>query len=308
MENCKLQVVQLSGGIGNQMFQYAFAKALSKQDNKQVKLDCVTWFEKDSKLFTKDSLFSKDGRGKRVFELNCFPNLSIDYASSSESKFLLKRCHYPKIIRSILGINKYRYLIKEKQDFIYDKDLFAVSDSAYFKGYFQNAKYFEDIRADIISDFRFPKLNENDIKNRNLLDEIKTTKNSVFIHVRREDYVNLKMSIPIEYYKKAVECLKSKVSNPTFFIFCAEDPSYVHDNFTFLDNYELVGVENNTRSSYWINMLMMSNCNHAILANSSYSWWGAWLINIKDKIVIAPSPWLLGDSNIICNDWFKVHY
>ena len=105
---------------------------------------------------------------------------------------------------------------------------------------------------------------------------------------------------------KAVKHIKEHVENPTFFVFCAEDPDYIKNEFNIGCEFKLIGENNKTRETFYENMRLMQACKHCIIANSSYSWWAAWLNENSDKIVIAPSPWMRGDSKIVCDDWVKI--
>lgn len=301
-----MKIVQLSGGIGNQMFQFAFGKAIESRQSDIVLFDKDTWFYKDSLRFNKNTGLTDDGRCKREFELGIFNFPENSFAKEEDICYLRKKSLCPKALRKILGIGRYKFLVKESKEFCFDEALLEKKSDAYYEGFFQNELYFKNIRNVLLSSFTFPNLDSADIENIALLRSIESKNNAVFIHVRREDYVNLNMTISLEYYKKAVDKIYSLVKDPYFYIFCAEDPNYIQENFKFLKNYELVGTKNNKRNNYWVNMLMMSKCKHAIIANSSYSWWGAWLIQNPNKFVLAPSPWLFGDDNIICTDWIKI--
>ncbi len=303
-----MKIVQLSGGIGNQMFQFAFVKAIESRQSDVVLFDKDTWFYKESLRFNKKTGLTDDGRCKREFELGIFKLPESLFAKEENICQLRKKSILPKAIRKIFGIGRYKFLVKERKEFCFDEELLNIKTDAYYEGFFQNELYFNNIRDVLLDIFQFPNLDPSDVENIELLNSIENSDNSVFIHVRREDYVNLNMTLSLDYYKKAVEKIYSLVKKPHFYVFCAEDPSYIRDNFKFLNNYELVGIKNNKRNNYWVNMLMMSKCKHAIIANSSYSWWGAWLIKNKNKFVLAPSPWLFGEDNVICEDWIKIKY
>jgi hypothetical protein len=165
---------------------------------------------------------------------------------------------------------------------------------------------FKSIREELIKDFELPAIKEEDDYNKNLLKEIESSNNPVFIHVRRDDYTKLGYSIALDYYRKAVEYIKSKVDNPTFFVFCAEDVDYIKNEFDIGVEYKLIGEKNKTQENFYENMRLMKACKHAIIANSSYSWWAAWLNECEDKIIIAPTPWLNNDDRIICENWIKI--
>lgn len=288
MAKAKKKIIKFIGGLGNQMFQYALGKAIEKNSTAKVLFDITSYGNPKY-------INNKRGLAVRKYEMHIFQNANIKIANKFETliiKFL-----------NLIGITK-KY--KEKDPFKYDESIFVNNNYSYFTGYYQNENYFKSIREELIKDFELPAIKENDDYNRNLLEEIKNSNNSVFIHVRREDYIPLGYCITLDYYKKAVEYIKTKVENPTFFVFCAEDEDYIKNEFDIGCKFKFIGEKNKTRESFYENMRLMKACKHAIIANSSYSWWAAWLNEYKDKIVIAPSPWLKNDDKIICDNWVKI--
>lgn len=284
----KTKIIKFIGGLGNQMFQYALGKAIEKETNVKVLFDTSSY----DKLKYK---YNKKGLSVRKYEMYIFQNANIKLANKFETLLT-------KII-NLIGITK-KY--KEKDAFNYDESIFTNDKYSYYTGYYQNEKYFKSIREQLIKDFELPPIKENDEYNKTLLKEIESSNNPVFIHIRREDYLALGFCITLDYYKKAVEYIKSKVENPTFFVFCAEDVDYIKNEFDIGCEFKLIGEKNKTRESFYENMRLMKACKHAIVANSSYSWWAAWLNENEDKIVIAPTPWLDNDDKIICEDWIKI--
>lgn len=172
-------------------------------------------------------------------------------------------------------------------------------------GYFQSEKYFIDYSQRIRQSFTFK--NKPDELNSEMLNRIKETE-SISLHIRRGDYVsNLTANsehglCSIDYYKKAVEYIKSKTEsrgNRCFFLF-SDDPIWVKENMMFLGD-EMVVVDFNTGEKSYEDMRLMSMCKHNIIANSSFSWWAAWLNNNPDKIVIAPDKWFVVDYYDTCD-------
>ena len=290
----KTKVVKFLGGLGNQMFQYAFAKALEEKTGSKVFFD-ISSYKKAEKNIVKNTDTYKNGLSVRQYEINIFQNADITIANKNKT-LLIK-------IFNLLGLSK-KY--KEKDAFNYDERVFTDKKFRYFTGYYQNEKYFNFLKERLIKDFELPKLKESDEYNKALLEEINSCKNPVFIHVRRGDYMGLGYSVSIEYYKKAVEYIKNNVENPTFFVFCAEDTEYIKNEFDIGCDFKLIGEKNKTRETFYENMRLMLACKHGIIANSSYSWWAAWLNQNKNKIIIAPSPWLNGSDKIICDNWIKI--
>ena len=295
MENFK--IVKLMGGVGNQMFQYAFGRLLEQKFNCKVLFD-TTYFD--------EMLAEKNGLPSRFYELDIFKNISPEFAPKELVEKYSKKTPLPKLLCTILGIPRYKYFIREKNAFRYDERLFKNPDKVLFEGYFQNEQYYENIKEALKKDFELPPIKEDDEYNKELYNKISSAENSVFIHLRRSEYVNLGMDISLDFYKKAVSYIKERVENPTFFVFCAEDTEYVKNNFDIGCNFELVGEKNNTRETFYENMRLMSECKHAIIANSSYSWWAAYLSDFDGKIVIAPTPWLNNQDEVICKNWVKI--
>ena len=290
----KTKIVKFMGGLGNQMFQYAFARMLKEKTGADILFD-ITWFERSKKYIIGETGRTTKGLGVRYYEMDIFKNAEIKIVNKFYSN-LVK-------LSNILGFSK-KY--KEKNAFIYNEEPLNDDKYRYYTGYYQNENYFKSIRNILIHDFELPPLKEEDEYNIALLSEIQNSGNSVFIHVRREDYVTLGYSVSMEYYRKAVQYIKEHVENPVFYVFCAEDPDYIKNEFDLGCDFKLIGEKNKTRESFYENMRLMEACKHGIVANSSYSWWAAWLNCNEDKIIIAPSPWLAQYSDTICDDWIKI--
>lgn len=297
------KIVKLMGGLGNQMFQYAFGKQLEKKHKCEVLYD-LSWFELTKRKRLENPEEFADIILVRNYGLDIFPNLEIKFASEKEIK---KVClpHFNKI-RRLFGIKPKSGIVLEKNAFIYEPELLEKREACYFEGYFQNEKYFFDIKDELLKIFELPELKPEDMYNKNLLEKIQSCENSVFVHVRREDYVRLNRVISQNYYKNAVKYIKERVEKPKFFVFCAEDADYIKTKFDIGEEFEVIGDKNKTNENFYENLRLMMACKHAIIANSSYSWWAAWLSSQNKGIIIAPSPWLYGQSEVICEDWVKI--
>lgn len=290
----KTKIVKFIGGLGNQMFQYALGKSIEDKTGAKVLYD-ISSYAKAQKTVIGDTGKDKNGLCIRQYEINIFKNADISLATPLQTN-LIK-------LSNLTGCSK-KY--KEKNAFNYDENIFKNDKYRYFSGYFQNEKYFKNIRERLIKDYELPPLRENDEYNKNLLSEINSVENPVFIHVRRDDYIKLGYSISLEYYQKAVRYIKEHVENPTFFVFCAEDTDYIKNEFNIGTEFKLIGEKNKTRETFYENMRLMKACKHGIIANSSYSWWAAWLNDYENKIVIAPTPWMNNNDDIICESWIKI--
>lgn len=295
------KIVKLNGGLGNQMFQYAFALALSKSHNIGVTLD-LSWFEdvKTHKNVT-----------QRVFELDVF-DINYDIASKDDLKLIIqsvRRSKPKRLLWKTFKLQRYKpngNTFVNYEPYKFDQKLLKSENYYYYDGYFQNEKYFLPIRDELLQQFHSNiQLNE---RNQQVLDKILET-NSVSIHVRRGDYVTLECAncfhgtCSIEYYKKAVENIAKKVKNPHFFLF-SDDIDWVIKNLKV--DYPFTIVDFN-QGKGWLDLNLMKNCKHNILANSSFSWWGAWLNQNPDKIVIAPKQWTQKKlkGSITPREWIK---
>ena len=268
-----MKIVKLMGGLGNQMFQYAFGWALSKK-YKHV-------------YFDKTAFDNKNAKTPRNYELSLFPELQISF--KTKNKFL-------------------PFWQKEEKDpFGFDETLFKAHINELYEGYFQCEKYFANISDEIRQIFTFPEFDKQDVINKKIALKISKTENPVFIHIRRGDYVELDgWLLEQEYYRRAVKYIKEHIKNPTFFLFSDATADYIEHNLDIGCDFEYVGTHNSDTNQNFRDMQLMSLCKHAIIANSSFSWWGAWLINNPNKIVCAPSPWIEYDSKLVCDSWVKI--
>lgn len=283
------KIVELTCGLGNQMFQYAFAKALQKHLQVPILLD-KTWF---------------DGREHDVqFSLDIF-QIDLEYATKEQidtAKANITKL--PGFLRKIFGIKKHR--IAYSQSFDFHVEYLLPNDFMYFSGFFQNPKYFKEIDSCLRQTFNFNTNNFSDCAKKRL-EKIMQANNSVCIHIRRGDYCKIGWELNMSYYEKALKYILEHVENPTFFIFGATDNEFAKQFRIDGISVENLGEQVIDTSNQHEDMFLMRYCKHAIIANSSYSFWAAYLNDNKDKIVIAPTPWLLGRDDIICEHWIKIN-
>ena len=274
-------IIRLQGGLGNQMFQYAAAAALANQHKCKLLADisCLT-----------QTSCIKEGFTPRLYELGIFKNLNAFIASESITQSFLKVPKKNKLLQKLGLLHEKKY---EETTFTYNDDFFLLRPNVLVEGYFQSEKYFSRIGEIIRQNFLFPDLQPDDL-NITLLKQINST-SAVSVHVRRGDYLKDPLTnafhgtCNIEYYRKAFEYMKQQCSD-VIFVFFSDDQSWVKETFMQQLSGSIL-VENNSESDNWKDMYLMSKCNHHIIANSSFSWWGAWLNNKADKIVIAPENW-----------------
>ena len=286
----KKKIIKMGGGLGNQMFQYAFGKALEKQQGCEVLYD-ISFFEEIKKTQIPGTNLNINDITVRPYELNLF-NIDVNLAD----KELVNRFCSEEI--------------EEKNPFSFDRAL-LTSEKIIFKGYFQHEDYLKNIKDEIKKDFTFPEISEDDRINKNLVKKIKECENSVFIHIRRGDYLggngeeNSNIIQP-EYYEKASEYIAQRVRNPYFFIFGENCEDFIETKLNLKYPYCYVGNNNSEHAESWKDMFLMQQCKHAIIANSTFSWWAAWLSDYEGKITIAPIPWLNKGDGIVCRSWVKI--
>jgi hypothetical protein len=274
-------IINLKGGLGNQLFQYASGRALSlRQQEKNgkgtaLKLD-ITGYERTKNLDT-----------PRTYSLSSF-NIKAEIATYEE----IRKLKYPcGIISKGWRFFKAKVLRQFKTGFV--PHIFNTLRPIYLDGFFQTEKYFIDRKKEIMADLTLKnsfgqKAQEISLKN-------KDTKNSISLHVRRGDYVSDTKTnqhhgtCGQEYYSKALEYITSKVGKDiTVFVF-SDDIEWVKRNISI--SYPIVYVSSPNIPDYE-ELILMSQCCHHIIANSSFSWWGAWLNPRTDKIVVAPKQWV----------------
>ena len=292
-------IVQISGGLGNQLFQYAFGRALSLKYNKSLafNIDSFKW----------DKL--------RKFELDSFLlNLKIVDCNIIDKTVKRKILISDKIMYFFLNkkIPYYKSSIIKEQSFLFDKNHIKFrTENVYYKGYWQSENYFIEFKDIIISELRnFNLLNQ---KSQTVLNKLKLIKNTVSIHFRRGDYISNNETnayhgtCSLDYYFEAIKRIQNQIENPYFFIF-SDDKMYIKEIFKNHTNYSII---ENIPTDYE-ELVIMSACDHHIIANSSFSWWGAWLNPSKNKIVIAPKKWFSNETmqlqteNLIPKSWIKI--
>lgn len=206
-----------------------------------------------------------------------------------------------RIIRklSLWGFSIPRFFFENKNG--YDFRIQKINSSVWMDGYFQSEKYFKTIRSEILKEFQ-PRI-ELDEVNKKIAENMKQT-NSISLHVRRGDYVTNSAASQVhgtcngEYYQKAIAHFEEMSEKSVFYIF-SDDLSWAKENIKI--NSEVHYVDQNTGTNSYRDLFLMSQCKHHIIANSSFSWWGAWLNSNSKKTVIAPKRWYL-DPKMVTDD------
>lgn len=282
-----MQIVKIMGGLGNQMFQYAFAKAYSLINHCDVLID-LSHFEKIKNL-------PEGPVALRGYVLDNY-NINLVYANEEQTLSLTrnKKILLPGFVRNLFKIPKYKNkIVYEKQNQVFDKSLLKKRKDVYFEGYFQTEKYFKDYRKELLKDFSL-KTKLNDL-NKQMLEQIKSA-NSVSIHVRHGDYLNLQNVYKIcslDYYQKAIDYICQNTENPHFYIF-SDDIEWVQENFKLQFPFTIVDI--NSSDEGYFDLELMKHCKHNIIANSSFSWWAGWLNENPNKIIMSPKIWFVKED------------
>lgn len=286
-------VMRIKGGLGNQLFQYAAAYALSKRLGQEFAFD--PYFTTNMTL-----------RGYKIPQL-CISCDKIVSAEQLPGKVqILKNACVNKACR-ILNMAKHRcgdylYWLETKDE--WQADFFTIeSENLYVDGYFQSEDYFKNYRTELLEQFR-PNYEPEEEYLKTLGIIKKCT--SVAVHVRRSDFKkdNCKFHYLLDedYYKKAISEMKKRVENPIFFWF-SDDMKWVKEHIGEEDHFRYVNIK--TSHGDIDDMMLMKNCSHIITANSTFSWWAAWLNEHNDAIRIVPQK-AYGMERMIPNGWIKV--
>jgi hypothetical protein len=271
-----MKVVKFLGGLGNQLFQYAFFRAL-QQTFPKVKADLsgyVSYGRHNG--FELERIF-----GINLPELTSFQRRLFNW---EDRRWLQRK------LRRICGTKRAYY--EEKQLFGYDGAIFRDPKHRYYWGYWQHIGYIEPVAERLRTDLRFPAF--TDAKNIGLAATL-IDGNTVSVHVRRGDYLGdplLGGFCDAGYYQRAMAHIEQHVEHPSF-IFFSDDIPWCRQTFPVAN---AVFVDWNTGLESFRDMQLMSLCKHHIIANSSFSWWGAWLNTNPDKIVVSPDRWATMES------------
>jgi len=261
------------------MFQYAFAKALAGTRRQPLLVD--------------DSFYDQEiaNVDKRKIELPLFPAIQLKMAGKWVTSSFYQYNRWDNRLRKVLGFKK-RNLVMER-NFRYDQANTEVPEPLLLNGLFQSEKYFGHREQLIREIFTFPAFAGEDPNNQ-LLAEIQLCP-SIAVHVRRGDYVKYAVThsthgtCSTAYYQESIRYITSRVPGSRLFFF-SDEPDWVKENLTFEGaNARIISINKGMNS--WKDMYLMSCCKHNIIANSSFSWWGAWLNNNEQKMVIAPEKW-----------------
>jgi hypothetical protein len=275
-------IVKISGGLGNNMFQYAVGRNLALKNNAVLILDLKD-YEKNNKHF---------------FSLLSFPVVAkTNYSDNYAFKFL-----FPEIQNKIFSIllKMFRFLFKKnvfiENELFFDNSIFKLKPDLYVSGYFQSERYFEDISNVIKNDFKAEL--GNSYYEKYILDIAKRN-NSIALHVRRGDYLNTNVHgvTTVDYFFSALNYFEEVLNGSLNVCVFSDDVLWAKNNLLFPKSVFIYFADDSGLSLPHIDLILMSKFKHQIISNSTFSWWSAWLNSNKSKIVIAPKIWFL-DSDL----------
>jgi hypothetical protein len=286
-------IVKIMGGLGNQLFQYAYARSL-KELGYDVSLDNTSFFDFEA---------HRQGASYRNYSLDNF-KITINPAAKNICELFCDASKIGFITRLFRKLKKIFILQLKDKNFTnctnYSSEALNIDDNTYISGYFASEKYFIKIRDLLINELKLKKeinfLNEDSL--------FRNEKNIVAIHIRRGDYLSLGWALDINYYIEAIKIVEERIQNPYFCIF-SDDLDFCRNNLQ-LTNRKHSFANTDRQYTDCEEFVLMSKCHHHIIANSTFSWWAAWLsqtIPSNLHIIIAPSNW----NNIeLPDNWIKI--
>lgn len=289
-------IVRLKGGMGNQMFQYAFGKKLAHDLNTEMQLDLSSLLDRS--------------KGDFVYRNYDLPIFEVQDKLVMNSRFL-QTIYKPKIPRITKMVRQYinrgKKFIKEKNFQVESTLISDPIDHAVYEGWFQSAQYFQGIESQIREEFKF----KEDILeiSKPLFEKIKST-NAICLNVRRTDFLKVDElnTTNKEYFFSAAKYMAKRVENPIFYVF-SDDVEWCQENIILDYPVEVIGHEHKGKK-FGNYMQLMIACKHFIIPNSSYAWWAVWLNQDDSKIVVAPKNWFndasINTTDLVPKDWIRI--
>ena len=297
--------IRINGGLGNQMLQYAAARSLSITGGYGMLIDT---YQLDLKNFGNEET-------ERSFELAIFercrvlPRFRIKLVDCLAGLPSLQRQTYASLAGRCFPLSGYTCYEGYRTTDI--AGFYALPDWTYLRGHYFSEQFFAPVAVEIREDFQFPKV--RDRENGRLLEEI-ATRSTVAIHVRRTDYLqaanrNFAGVCDLDYYQRAVTVMETHLNHPSYYVF-SDDPDWVAANLPVPRDRSHV-VRHNTGTNAYEDMRLMASCDHQIIANSTFSWWAAWLNLHPRKMVIAPARWYMkytgpSEDIIVPQGWLRI--
>lgn len=285
-------IVRIYEGLGNQLFQYAYARAISLSKEQKVFLD----------IRETGSMDSERELTSRKYELE---NFRIRLPVCTNVRHFYPYLNSFKATGMMKKLSEYQwfpYKYFSEDDPLYDRNLLDLKGNWYLQGWFQDSRYFQKY-ADIIRKELTPR---KKIKISFELKNILQLNNTVSVHIRRSDFKESRNELPVTYYYNAINYIREMIADPFWIVF-SDDISWVKENINFGKNCYFVSGKEKLQD--YEELIVMSCCRNHIIANSTYSWWGAWLGRNDDKIVVGPNKWFLRrkySTKVIPKEWIQV--
>ena len=295
-------IVKLVAGLGNQLLQYATGLSAARYLNTIIKLD-ISYFSKpkDKRNYLLDRIID-DVEVASNIEINQLKNFEFD-------------------LKYLKPVNRIPLFPFKKSTHLREREVLDIylhkpkSDNYYIEGWFGNEKYFVEHKNEIVDKYNADYLFER--YHNYVLGKINNT-NSVAVHIRRGDYLNNSyfLNLPVKYYYNSIAYIEKLIDHPEYFFF-TDDIQWVKKIFPRLKNYNFIEHQNSGPSNDGIeDLMLMRYCRHQIIANSTFSWWAAWLNNNSNKIVLFPERWHQDDkskdkeviNNFIPEGWINVKF
>ena len=286
-------IVNVKGGLGNQMFQYALGRKLALANGTPLFLD-LSFYDLNDGAHT-----------QRPFELDAF---ALEYSPATPEMLRPFQRLRSSRIQRMMPWRSHR--IVTETGFGFDPAVLQATGNVYLDGHWQSEKYFDDVRATIRREFTYPL--DAHPRIQEALDAITRT-NAVSVHVRRGDYITsdsanaVHGACGVDHYERAMDLMLQQVNEPEFFVF-SDDLQWARDHLRSKAPMHFVDLGDDVRAHN--DMQLMSRCKHHIIANSSFSWWGAWLNASVDKVVVAPKAWFrdpaIDTSDLIPTGWHRL--
>jgi hypothetical protein len=287
-------IVKLKGGLGNQMFQYAFGRALSSRTGRTVKFDFSYFHDGQSKPFR---TFGLDNFECDVPEADA-ADVHASVRFGARGHRLAEEVGYRHPLASA-RLLRYRFEVQHPswttqfgvpQRWRFEPAVFDDEGPGFYNGYWQTERYFADVADRVRREFTVR--HDLEGENRQVADEIEGS-TAVSLHARRGDYVREDNAVPADYYEAALERIGETVTNPHVFVF-SDDTEWVERAVSI--PHPTTYVTHNDSETDYEDIRLMRLCDHHVIANSTFSWWGAWLNESDDKRVVAPGYWYDGLS------------
>lgn len=282
-------IVRIWEGLGNQMFQYAYARAL-KEKGRDVRIDLDKAYDD---VFRKYRNSASRENSVQNFRLSLFP---LNMKRYRKYNYINRDTCVREAIYWLQANSLWKYKFYEEREPGYSESMEEIEGNYYIKGWFQSEEYFKSIRPILLKEFVPRKKLRIPGKLRAALNDSE----SVSLHVRRGDYVRLNLALDIGYYVKAMEHMEQIYENPIFVVF-SDDLEWVKKNLPIKGRFILANEDKNLKD--YEELFLMSRCRSNIISNSTFSWWGAWLNQNRNKVVIAPKKWYKAQRNIVPKEW-----